>query len=83
MLKYQKNFPKSNLFEVSNAGHWVHAENPNEFLEETIKFFKILKVGHLCKKTYFCDLILDLNMKVSRKDIDKLNSVLTIEIDKK
>ena len=28
-----------------------------ENIERDITFFKILKVGHLCKKTYFCDQI--------------------------
>mgnify|MGYP002700925518 FL=1 len=34
------NFPKSRLVEVSNAGHWVHAENLNDFAEETLNFLK-------------------------------------------
>lgn len=34
------NFPKSRLVEVSNAGHWVHAENLNDFAEETLYFLK-------------------------------------------
>tara|TARA_B100000768_G_scaffold181909_1_gene207333 strand:- start:5446 stop:6216 length:771 start_codon:yes stop_codon:yes gene_type:complete len=40
MLKAKKNFPNSNLVSIVNSGHWVHAENPNKFLEETIKFLK-------------------------------------------
>jgi esterase len=34
------NFPKSRLVEVSNAGHWVHAENLNDFAKETLYFLK-------------------------------------------
>ena len=34
------NFPKSQLVEVSNAGHWVHAENLDNFVEETLLFLK-------------------------------------------
>ena len=40
MLKSKKNFPNSNLVSIVNSGHWVHAENPNKFLEVTIKFLK-------------------------------------------
>lgn len=29
-----KHFPNFELIEISNAGHWVHAENPSEFLKE-------------------------------------------------
>ena len=36
----QKIFPKSRLVEVSNAGHWVHAENLDNFVEETLLFLK-------------------------------------------
>ena len=34
------NFPKSRLVEVSKAGHWVHAENLNDFAKETLYFLK-------------------------------------------
>ena len=29
----RKHFPKAEFKYVSKAGHWVHAENPNEFLQ--------------------------------------------------
>ena len=35
-----KNFPKSQLVEVSKAGHWVHAENLDDFVKETLLFLK-------------------------------------------
>lgn len=31
-------FPKAKLEEVSNSGHWLHAENPMEFFDKTISF---------------------------------------------
>ena len=33
-------FPKCKLVEVSNAGHWVHAENLDNFVKETLLFLK-------------------------------------------
>jgi pimeloyl-ACP methyl ester carboxylesterase len=36
-LIYQ-HFPKATIQEVSNAGHWLHAENPKEFFEKTLLF---------------------------------------------
>lgn len=34
----RKHFPESNLQEISHAGHWLHAENPQEFYDFTLKF---------------------------------------------
>lgn len=31
-------FPNAIIETVSNAGHWLHAENPKEFFEKTIRF---------------------------------------------
>lgn len=31
-------FPKAIIQEVSNSGHWLHAENPKEFFEKTLLF---------------------------------------------
>lgn len=31
-------FPKAEIATVSNAGHWLHAENPAEFFEKTVHF---------------------------------------------
>ncbi|CAM2754608.1 alpha/beta fold hydrolase [Flavobacterium psychrophilum] len=33
-------FPKAEIQTISNAGHWLHAENPADFFEKTIQFFK-------------------------------------------
>ena len=35
-----KQFPKYKLVEISNAGHWVHAENLNDFFNETVLFLE-------------------------------------------
>lgn len=34
----QQHFPKAIIQEVSNAGHWLHAENPKEFFEKSLLF---------------------------------------------
>ena len=34
----QKQFPKSQIKTVSNAGHWVHAENPEQFHQIVVDF---------------------------------------------
>ena len=31
-------FPKAQIQTISNAGHWLHAENPNDFFEKTVQF---------------------------------------------
>ncbi|CAG9763205.1 unnamed protein product [Ceutorhynchus assimilis] len=36
--KIQKLFPKAELKYIEGAGHWVHAEKPNEFLKLTLDF---------------------------------------------
>ena len=33
-------FPNSTLETIQDAGHWLHAEKPIEFLEKTIDFLK-------------------------------------------
>jgi len=33
-------FPEAIIETVSNAGHWLHAENPKEFFDKTIYFLK-------------------------------------------
>lgn len=35
---YQKLFPNSDLATINNAGHWVHAEQPEQFLQVLTKF---------------------------------------------
>jgi pimeloyl-ACP methyl ester carboxylesterase len=36
----KKNFPNFELATIPNVGHWLHAENPKMFFEETAKFLK-------------------------------------------
>lgn len=33
-----KHFPQYELKTVTNSGHWIHAENPQEFLQYTLEF---------------------------------------------
>lgn len=40
MPEIQKHFPIFELVTIPNVGHWLHAENPKMFFEETIKFLK-------------------------------------------
>lgn len=37
--RIKKQFPDSEIVEVSNSGHWLHAENPEDFLKEVLEFF--------------------------------------------
>src|SRR5690606_29196026 len=34
----KKHFPKAKINTVSNAGHWLHAENPEEFYDNVMNF---------------------------------------------
>src|SRR5690606_11881648 len=36
----RNHFPKVQIITISNAGHWLHAENPEDFFEAVIKFIK-------------------------------------------
>lgn len=36
----QNHFPNAQIITISNAGHWLHAENPEDFFEAVIKFIK-------------------------------------------
>ena len=40
VAEIKKHFPEMILKTVSNAGHWLHAENPKEFYEYVIDFVK-------------------------------------------
>ncbi|WP_340155614.1 alpha/beta fold hydrolase [uncultured Winogradskyella sp.] len=33
-----RHFPNSHIITISNTGHWLHAENPNEFYDAVINF---------------------------------------------
>lgn len=36
----KKHFPKAEIEIVANAGHWLHAENPKDFYDYTMRFLK-------------------------------------------
>ena len=36
----KEHFPKAEIVSVKNAGHWLHAENPDDFFAETLAFLK-------------------------------------------
>lgn len=37
-IHIKKYFPKAKIVTISNAGHWLHAENPSEFYQNVMKF---------------------------------------------
>lgn len=37
----REHFPKAEIVTISNAGHWLHAENPNEFYEVVSNFISL------------------------------------------
>lgn len=37
-LLIKKHFPKAKIETISNAGHWLHAENPDEFYDNVMNF---------------------------------------------
>jgi pimeloyl-ACP methyl ester carboxylesterase len=36
----KSHFPKAEIKVIKNSGHWLHAENPADFMAETIKYLK-------------------------------------------
>jgi pimeloyl-ACP methyl ester carboxylesterase len=40
LQEIKKHFPNFQLITIPNAGHWLHAEKPKLFFEETSKFLK-------------------------------------------
>lgn len=40
-LLIKKHFPKAKTETISNAGHWLHAENPTDFFTEAINFISL------------------------------------------
>ncbi|PKQ43825.1 alpha/beta hydrolase [Confluentibacter flavum] len=36
----KNHFPNAQIITISNAGHWLHAENPDDFFDAVIKFTK-------------------------------------------
>lgn len=39
-LEIKRHFPKAEIETIENAGHWLHAENPKQFLEKSLTFMK-------------------------------------------
>ncbi|WP_432671808.1 alpha/beta fold hydrolase [Flavobacterium sp. SM2513] len=37
----KRHFPKAEIETISNAGHWLHAENPKDFYDITIQFLEL------------------------------------------
>ncbi len=37
-LLVKKHFPKAKIETISKAGHWLHAENPDEFYDNVMDF---------------------------------------------
>ncbi len=40
LTRIKEQFPNFILKQISSAGHWLHAENPNDFLTEVLEFVK-------------------------------------------
>ncbi|SEL18326.1 Pimeloyl-ACP methyl ester carboxylesterase [Aquimarina amphilecti] len=40
IVDIKRQFPQSKIKEISNSGHWLHAENPSEFLMTLLEFLK-------------------------------------------
>lgn len=38
LTEIKRHFPKAHLETIDDSGHWLHAENPVQFLEKTIQF---------------------------------------------
>ena len=38
MIQIKSHFPNATMNTISNAGHWLHAENPREFLSKALLF---------------------------------------------
>lgn len=36
----KKHFPLAEIQDIKNSGHWLHAENPKEFMEKTLAYLK-------------------------------------------
>lgn len=36
----KSHFPQAEIKDIKNSGHWLHAENPQDFLTETLTFLK-------------------------------------------
>ncbi len=38
--EFKKHFPKAEMETIDNAGHWLHAENPEQFFEKSMVFLQ-------------------------------------------
>lgn len=38
--EFRKHFPKAEMETIEKAGHWLHAENPDQFFEKSLAFMK-------------------------------------------
>ncbi|WP_446050546.1 alpha/beta fold hydrolase [Zobellia laminariae] len=38
--EFRKHFPAAEMDTIDNAGHWLHAENPKQFLEKSLAFLR-------------------------------------------
>ena len=38
LYKIEKYFPNYQLETIQGAGHWIHAEKPDEFIHEVVQF---------------------------------------------
>jgi len=38
ITQIKKHFPMATIETISNAGHWLHAENPTQFLDKSLRF---------------------------------------------
>lgn len=38
LIDIQRHFPSAHLKTIANAGHWLHAENPEQFFDESMNF---------------------------------------------
>jgi len=39
IVTIERNFPNAHIKEISNSGHWLHAEQPQEFYKKTMSFY--------------------------------------------
>lgn len=39
--EFRKHFPQAIMETIDNAGHWLHAENPEQFYEKSMAFLKL------------------------------------------
>ncbi len=40
-LSILRQFPQAQFKSISNAGHWLHAENPKDFFADTLAFLRV------------------------------------------